>query len=447
MGTHNEGWPVEVWIYDISQGMARNMSMQLLGRHIEGIWHSSIVVYGEEYFYGGGISTAIPPGTAGYGVPLRKISLGRTQVPRDLFLDFLDNIREKYLPERYHLLDNNCNNFSNDVAVFLTGQTIPEDVRSLPEDVMNTPFGQILRPMIDRMFQRQPSDAVQRFARQPAANPPQATIERVASDDLLIRHISSTNELLNYIQTHRGVLVDFDSPRCGPCIALAPHMARFARMFSEVLFCRVNILTHPEIAVHYQVRATPTVLAFTDGKLIETVTGMNVERIEAILREISESIKRREKSLHELLINSLPKKPILFDHMQVTMVFQKLRSVMTLSESQDQFLRQLESVLSSTNDKVSQAPDEKTLEIFQFFEVVPEDYHFIIIDMIRMLILNAVWISRVLANSNSRSHGEYWNVQCVLNLVFLFLSQLAINLYKFLKPILRPMIKYLERSV
>jgi desumoylating isopeptidase 1 len=401
MDSHNEGWPVEVWIYDLSQGMARNMSMQLLGRHIEGVWHSSIVVYGEEYFYGGGISTAVPPGTAGYGVPLRKIELGRTQVPRDLFHNFLDNIREKYLPERYHLLDNNCNNFSNDVAVFLTGRTIPEDVRSLPNDVMSTPFGQMLRPMIDGMFQRRPSDAVQRYARRPTATPPQV-VERVASDDLLIRHVSSTDELLNYIQTHKGVLVDFDSPRCGPCIALAPHMTRFAKMFSEILFCRVNVLAHSDIATCYNVRATPTILAFIDGKLVETVAGMNVERIEGILREMVESIKHREKPLHELLLNSLPKKPILFDHMQITMVFQKLRSAMSLSESQDQFLRQLERFLSSVNYKISQAPDEGTLEIFKFFEVVPGDCRFIVIDLMRMLTLNAAWTRRVLDTPDSK---------------------------------------------
>ena len=41
-------WKVEVWLYDLSQGMARAMSMAFLGKQIDAIYHTGVVVYGWE---------------------------------------------------------------------------------------------------------------------------------------------------------------------------------------------------------------------------------------------------------------------------------------------------------------------------------------------------------------------------------------------------------------
>jgi hypothetical protein len=69
--------PVQLYVYDLSNGMARQMSRQLTGRQIDGIWyvfatsifilvcsshsrHTSVVVYGKEIFYGQGIDITLP---------------------------------------------------------------------------------------------------------------------------------------------------------------------------------------------------------------------------------------------------------------------------------------------------------------------------------------------------------------------------------------------------
>jgi hypothetical protein len=41
------GFPVAVYIYDLSQGMARQMGQALIGREVEGIWHTAVVVHGK----------------------------------------------------------------------------------------------------------------------------------------------------------------------------------------------------------------------------------------------------------------------------------------------------------------------------------------------------------------------------------------------------------------
>ena len=51
---------VKLNVYDLSQCMCKAMSKQLCGTQIDGIWHTGIVVYGKEYYFGGGISYDLP---------------------------------------------------------------------------------------------------------------------------------------------------------------------------------------------------------------------------------------------------------------------------------------------------------------------------------------------------------------------------------------------------
>lgn len=57
---------VQLHIYDLSQGAAALMSGMLLGRQIDGIWHTAVVVYGREYFFGGSGIQAITPVSVNY---------------------------------------------------------------------------------------------------------------------------------------------------------------------------------------------------------------------------------------------------------------------------------------------------------------------------------------------------------------------------------------------
>ena len=47
--TSGKGYDVTLYVYDLSQGMAKQFSPALVGEVIEGIWHTAIVVYGTEY--------------------------------------------------------------------------------------------------------------------------------------------------------------------------------------------------------------------------------------------------------------------------------------------------------------------------------------------------------------------------------------------------------------
>lgn len=49
------------------------------------------------------------PGSSHHGNPLKVVELGKTHLDRETFQDYLDSLHEVYKPEKYHLLDFNCN--------------------------------------------------------------------------------------------------------------------------------------------------------------------------------------------------------------------------------------------------------------------------------------------------------------------------------------------------
>lgn len=143
---------VRLHVYDLSQGMARQFSPMILGKTVGGIWHTGIVAFGREYYFGGGICTD-PPSMTPYGSPVDTVSLGTTSKSADEFRDFLRSISGQFSMQTYHLLDNNCNNFSDECAKFLleSDTGIPAYIVDLPREAMDSPMGAMLRPMIENM--------------------------------------------------------------------------------------------------------------------------------------------------------------------------------------------------------------------------------------------------------------------------------------------------------
>ncbi|CAD6911814.1 unnamed protein product [Tilletia controversa] len=151
MSDETDTFPVQLYLYDLSHGMASQLSLALTGRHFEAVWHTGIIVHGQEYFFGQGVFTCAP-GKSHHGQPMEIIELGRTAIDRDTWLEMLAELRKRYTASAYHLLNFNCNTFSNEVSELLTGNTIPERIRSLPQDFLATPLGQMFRPQIDSTF-------------------------------------------------------------------------------------------------------------------------------------------------------------------------------------------------------------------------------------------------------------------------------------------------------
>jgi hypothetical protein len=86
---------VQLYVYDLSNGLARNVSQALLGTHIDAVYHTSIVMGNVEYVYDGGIKTVDPANTH-LGRPMQILELGTTELPMDVIMEYLDSLKEVY---------------------------------------------------------------------------------------------------------------------------------------------------------------------------------------------------------------------------------------------------------------------------------------------------------------------------------------------------------------
>ena len=65
-----------------------------------------------------------------------------------MFMELLRDISDRYTERTYNVITNNCNNFTDEVAMLLIGEGIPRDIVDLPKMFMNTPLGQQMMPML-----------------------------------------------------------------------------------------------------------------------------------------------------------------------------------------------------------------------------------------------------------------------------------------------------------
>ncbi|KAI5652193.1 PPPDE putative peptidase domain-containing protein [Phthorimaea operculella] len=162
------GVPVDLYIYDLTNGLASMLSPVIIdeqplligekiddkeiGRQVEGVWHTAIVVYDREYFYGAGGITSCEPGGTQLGAPLKIERLGETFVPRQLFVDYIQGLHSTtYTGAEYRLLEHNCNHFSDEVAQFLCGARVPKHILEQPAQ-LPPPLRLALTALLDNML-------------------------------------------------------------------------------------------------------------------------------------------------------------------------------------------------------------------------------------------------------------------------------------------------------
>jgi thioredoxin 2 len=70
------------------------------------------------------------------------------------------------------------------------------------------------------------------------------------------------------------VMVDFYSPTCGPCNAIAPVVNTMSKEYlGKVVIAKINTSDNPGTAMHYKIRGVPSLLFFKDGKVVDQVVG------------------------------------------------------------------------------------------------------------------------------------------------------------------------------
>ncbi|KAK3905296.1 P-loop containing nucleoside triphosphate hydrolase protein [Staphylotrichum tortipilum] len=259
---------VHLLVYDLSQGLARQMSQGLLGFQLDAVYHTSIQLDGREYVYDGNI-VAIRPGSSHLGQPMQKLHLGTTELPMDVIEEYLDSLREIYTVAAYDLFRHNCNNFSNDFATFLLGKGIPGHITNMPQAVLESPFGQMLMPMLSQQVnaskrgggilgieQQTPGSLVK----------PQSQLHQPLSKVRVVSNLAQLDEMLAQFQ-HSCAAIFFTSATCPPCKTLYPLYDELAGEVGEKgVLIKVDTSQAFDIGSRYSISATPTFITFLKGE-------------------------------------------------------------------------------------------------------------------------------------------------------------------------------------
>lgn len=70
-------------------------------------------------------------------------------------------------------------------------------------------------------------------------------------------------------------IIDFSATWCMPCRLLAPILEQVADERTDVNFFNLDIDENEDIAKRYRIFSVPTLMAFKQGKMIDSLVGLN----------------------------------------------------------------------------------------------------------------------------------------------------------------------------
>ena len=190
---------VTLLFYDISGKTTKVFGRLLFGKKIEGIWHTSILAFDREWWYGGDLFRSTPYKTP-FGQPVKQIELGKTYfTSQEVFKHITEHLHLKFNQKTYDVFENNCNNFTDTLSVFLCGRKLPQDVLDLPKDLMAGGLARLFRRPLNRWLGGFGG------ADQADEEALEVVLKSLAEDRKLFRWRDRTVEV---IKTHAGGKVD-----------------------------------------------------------------------------------------------------------------------------------------------------------------------------------------------------------------------------------------------
>jgi len=92
----------------------------------------------------------------------------------------------------------------------------------------------------------------------------------------MIEDLTTRQELEALMSGDGGAaIIDFWSPSCGPCMAMAPHFELVANELEDepIRFVKINTASQPSLAQPFNIHSVPTLLFVNNGEILDVRVG------------------------------------------------------------------------------------------------------------------------------------------------------------------------------
>jgi thiol-disulfide isomerase/thioredoxin len=360
---------------------------------------------------------------------MERVHMGKTELPSEVIEEYLSSLAAIYTPEvcdydypmrlwlsqsntlqSYDLFLHNCNNFTQDFAMFLVGKSIPDHIRNLPRTFLETPFGQMMKPQIEAALKGvtqgsglgpvsgpsvQPTAA--RPSQTPTAPPTMAPAPPIVGR---VRNVTNLSQLETHLRaaSNSCAVIFFTSSTCPPCKIVYPTYDELAEEVGEHgRLIKVDVGSAYDVSRKYNVRATPTFMTFLKGQKQDQWSGANPAQLKGRVRMLLEQANPphphrnlRLPSLQRNITNFVTYKKV----PPLEKLVQKLPAAFKESPTVAPVIDFVKLRHSASNDNTP-AADIRVPDLHAFattlqaiYATLPSDSHFAVVDLIRLLFLD-----------------------------------------------------------
>ena len=102
----------------------------------------------------------------------------------------------------------------------------------------------------------------------------------------MVQYLNTKEEFNEQIQ--EGIcIVDFTATWCGPCQRVGPEFENLASQMHNIKFFKVDVDKNDQVTQQQNITCMPTFQIFQNGRLVDTVTGADINKVKVALEKLS----------------------------------------------------------------------------------------------------------------------------------------------------------------
>lgn len=340
--------------------------------------------------------------------------MGKTDLPMDIIQEYIDSLATIYTAESYDLFLHNCNNFSQDLSMFLVGKDIPEHIRSLPHRFLETPIGQMMRTQIDQSM-RQMTQAPDADMPSPTSNdrtngatttngiPRKASAQPTgfvnghssSNQPGKVHNVTRLPQLEQLLQSAKNscAVIFFTSSTCAPCKIVYPAYDELAaEAGSKAVLIKVDLNQAYDVGSKYSVRATPTFMTFLRGEKENEWSGANEAQLRGNVRLLLQMANppHPHASLRLPNLQRLIRDPVMY---KKSPPLDKLVAKIGPVAQDPSFAGLIDYIRTREKNGLVEAPMPNlhhfSERIAESFSTLPAEVHFAVIDLVRIAAIDS----------------------------------------------------------